>query len=807
MNKFSRLLALLMCLVMMVSVAAVSAGAADEDVADVAADVDLDDTAADVDAAQTGADSIILHIDSPNKVPYLYYWNALPTDKEVAYPGVKLTKDTSIQYGSNWYTYTFTNTTKINFMITDGTTGLSGQLSDELTRNAGEWWYKDGRFKKKNPYEPDDYTAVDMRQDSIYFVITTRFYDGDKSNNVHCWDDYKANNPDSDPAWRGDFKGLAEKLDYIKAMGFSAIWITPVVENASGYDYHGYHALNFSKVDARYESNDYTYEDLIADAHEKGIKIIQDVVWNHTGNFGETNLEELFVKDDSDRTKLGDMQGTMHPTKKLLDYAGVSSEAEYWALNNNYDLRLQIMKQTKGFTDLVSFDNTCNSNNYYHNGYFGDNYNWDDYTCKFHQIAGDCVDLNTENKAVADYTVEAYSNYIDMGVDGFRVDTVRHISRLSLNKWYNDRLNNAAKASGNNNFYMFGEICCRVNEIWNRNTFTESVPYYTWDDTATDLAKLSDKTDPASVKTNIENSIAYNQANTSVSKCPTSTNAFLNGINYHTPDYSKSSGMGPIDFCMHWNFDTAGAAFGVGTAEDQYMNDSTWNVVYVQSHDYGCDGDHFNKTACGTQSWAEKLNLMFTFRGIPCLYYGDEVEFQKGVRIDEGTNITLANSGRAYFGDKIEGTVNTTGFSSYNNATGAMANTLNNTLAKHIQKLNAIRRAVPALQLGQYTTNGNYVSGNMAFVRRYTGSYTDPVTKTTSNVDSVACVSITDGATFKNIPNGTYVDAVSGDTKTVTNGTLSVSSAGKGNMHVYVLKNSGSKVNGAVGPTGQTYLK
>lgn len=77
----------------------------------------------------------------------------------------------------------------------------------------------------------------DFRDETIYFVMTTRFYDGDKSNNVQCWDGQQYN--DGDPAWRGDFKGLIEKLDYIKALGFTAIWITPVVENASGYDYHG----------------------------------------------------------------------------------------------------------------------------------------------------------------------------------------------------------------------------------------------------------------------------------------------------------------------------------------------------------------------------------------------------------------------------------------------------------------------------------------------------------------------------------------------------------------------------------------
>ncbi len=797
MKKMSRILALLMCLAMIFSVAVISAQAADEDVADVAADEEI---------AETGADSIIIHVESKDKVPYIYYWNALPTNKESTYPGEKMSLDPS-QTGSTWYTYTFSNTSKINFLLTDGTsTSKDGQISNELTRTAGEWWYRNGRFSKKNPYEADDYTCVDMRQDTIYFVITTRFYDGDTGNNVHCWDDKQANNPDSDPAWRGDFKGLADKLDYIKALGFSAVWITPVVENASGYDYHGYHALDFSKVDPRYESSDFTYEDLIAAAHEKGMKIVQDVVWNHTSNFGESHMAPLFTKDyDAD---LANIEECMIPTKALLDYNNVKTAQEYYNLKpqQQYDSRLQLMKQTQGFTDMVSYDKVANPNNYYHNGYFA-SLNWDDWTCKFCQIAGDCVDLNTENKAVADYTVDAYAQYLDMGVDGFRVDTVRHIPRLSLNKWYNDQINAAAKASGNNNFYMFGEVCCRYSQTWYRGNAAESVQFYTWDDSAADLAKLSESTDAATIKNNIQNAITYSENHVSTTGQPTSQNAFLNGISYRTPDYSKNSGMGVIDFTMHWQFDSASGAYSAALGQDQYNNDATWNVTYVESHDYSPDQNQTQRFTGGTQTWAENLNLMFTFRGIPCLYYGGEVEFQKGCVIDKGPNIDLASTGRAYFGDYLEGSVNTTDFSQYSDATGNMATTLNSTLSKHLQKLNAIRRAVPALQMGQYTTNSNYVSGNMAYVRRYTGNYTT-TDGTTKRVDSLACVAVTDGATFKNIPNGKYVDAVTGDVKYVSGGTLSVPSTGKGNMRVYVCCADGfTGISGAVGPGSQTYLK
>ena len=105
----------------------------------------------------------------------------------------------------------------------------------------------------------------DFRDESIYFTITTRFYDGDKSNNTHCWD--AKQDASTDPNWRGDFKGLIEKMDYIKAQGFTAIWITPVVKNASGFDYHGYHAINFKEVDPRYESEDVSFQTVINEAH------------------------------------------------------------------------------------------------------------------------------------------------------------------------------------------------------------------------------------------------------------------------------------------------------------------------------------------------------------------------------------------------------------------------------------------------------------------------------------------------------------------------------------------------------------
>ena len=184
-------------------------------------------------------------------------------------------------------------------------------------------------------------SRTDFRDEQIYFVITTRFYDGDPSNNTQCWDNQSKNA--GDPAWRGDFKGLIEKLDYIKALGFTAIWITPIVENASGYDYHGYHASDFSKVDHRYESEDVSFQTLINEAHKRGMKIILDIVLNHTGNFGEGNLCKLFNRDwTKDQSQIDEcmVPYTKSQGGKLPDnYNSLNGTAQYSA-------RLSQMKNT-----------------------------------------------------------------------------------------------------------------------------------------------------------------------------------------------------------------------------------------------------------------------------------------------------------------------------------------------------------------------------------------------------------------------------------------------------------------------------
>lgn len=627
----------------------------------------------------------------------------------------------------------------------------------------------------------------DFRDETIYFVMTTRFYDGDKSNNTQCWDGQSYNA--GDPAWRGDFKGLIEKLDYIKALGFTAVWITPVVENASGYDYHGYHASNMSKVDHRYESEDVSFQTLIDAAHARGMKIILDIVLNHTGNFGEENLCKLFTRDwNADQS---DIDACMIPfTKKdggqLPDnYADMPDGEQYGA-------RLREMKNTDGQNHDV--------NNYWHHYA---HFNWDDPSRWWGQIAGDCVDLNTENPYVSNYLVKCYGEFIKMGVDGFRIDTSGHISRLTFNKAFIPQFQALAEQyKGKRNggpFFMYGEVCARDRNVTYRNHKNCSPYYYTWKETdnyswSTDESSWNGMFVKEGEKGNHPNVSAVEQQasrDLGENNLPNSGNVFLNGNEYHKPDYSQYSGFSVIDFPMHWNFRSAGEAFGVKYG-DKFYNDASYNVVYVDSHDYAPDGAPESQRFSQPQdTWAENLSLMYTFRGIPCVYYGSEIEFKKGCVIDKGPNIALKESGRAYFGGYIKGSANVTDFAEYTDASGNMAQTLSHPLAQHIQRLSKIRMAVPALRKGQYSTDG--CNGAFAFKRRYTDASTD----------SYALVTISGNATFSGILNGTYVDAVTGDTKTVTNGSLSVSCSGKGNLRVYVLNTALTPAPGKVGKDGK----
>jgi len=121
-------------------------------------------------------------------------------------------------------------------------------------------------------------TGVNWGSDSIYFVLTDRFQDGDMSNN------FNVDKKDLTKYHGGDLQGVIDKLDYIKDLGMKTVWITPTMANQDLFidsaGYHGYWPVDFFKMDKHLGDMD-KFKELVAKAHEKGMKIVLDIPLNH----------------------------------------------------------------------------------------------------------------------------------------------------------------------------------------------------------------------------------------------------------------------------------------------------------------------------------------------------------------------------------------------------------------------------------------------------------------------------------------------------------------------------------------------
>jgi len=141
--------------------------------------------------------------------------------------------------------------------------------------------------KNPDPAHAKGFTSAD----AIYLITPDRFANGDTANdNVEGMGDMVDR---SEPGGRhgGDIQGIIDSLDYISGMGFTAIWLNPLLENRMPtYSYHGYSTTDFYQVDPRYGSNE-QYREMVAQAKSKGIGVIMDMIVNHIGS------EHWWMKD------------------------------------------------------------------------------------------------------------------------------------------------------------------------------------------------------------------------------------------------------------------------------------------------------------------------------------------------------------------------------------------------------------------------------------------------------------------------------------------------------------------------------
>lgn len=162
----------------------------------------------------------------------------------------------------------------------------------------------------------------------IYFMVTDRFNDGNKDNNdAYGVGDYDTSDKGGSSYHGGDFAGVTQKLDYLKELGINTIWITPVVENiledqhdettdTATYGYHGYWASNFEKLNKHLGTIE-EFHTLIDEAHERGMKIMVDIVANHAG-YGTKESEAFKGMFRDEDVENNDILG---PLSGLPDFA------------------------------------------------------------------------------------------------------------------------------------------------------------------------------------------------------------------------------------------------------------------------------------------------------------------------------------------------------------------------------------------------------------------------------------------------------------------------------------------------------
>ncbi|CRI63176.1 Alpha amylase catalytic region (fragment) [Thiocapsa sp. KS1] len=652
---------------------------------------------------------LILHFERRpgwGSIVRVHVWDAQPSGLRSDWPGVPMEV-----LDESWYRIRLAGTRSAHLVFTDG----EGHQTHDHYRDAEGWldakshWHdhRPGhRVRSVQSAEPPPAPRPvpsfatelrpvaersDFREETIYFLITTRFYDGDPSNNFFCRDRIQfdeAGNP-VDPHWRGDFKGLIQRLDYIRDLGFTAIWITPPVENRSGLDYHGYHPYDWTRIDPRLESSGATYQDLIDAAHAKGIKIIQDVVVNHSCQYGirgKVHIDHLPIKY---YVPQGSQQGQ-------VDHGPYQGHLGNYAWPNRDDIdnpvaprwyRERHERDPEGIEPLVDpkTGETLPKSGYNPGRFFGVDpndldpewYHQEGFICggdwesphslQHKHLAGDCIDLATERQNVKDYLIGSINRYLDMGVDALRIDTVKHVERDNLLEYIN------AWKAHKPGLFVFGE---------------NLVKGYGWGDLG------GGDNGPSQIRPWWYTRIGHDPQD---------------------PESGGDSGFPQLDFGLFSTFrDTVSKGTYAGTAQilgmDWIYGDVTELVTFLQNHDVGPDND-FKYRFKGEQ-WmaAAAYNLIWTVRGIPCLYFGEEIEFMKGAPQDvEGERDTLHQTGRAYFGDHL--------------TDERIRDTQLHPLYRHIRRLNQIRRAIPALQKARLSHLAEWGSG-MRFVRDHPESGT-----------------------------------------------------------------------------------
>ena len=477
-----------------------------------------------------------------------------------------------------------------------------------------------------------------VTDESFYFVMADRFENGSATNDtggiagdrlVHGFD------PTARGFYNGgDLAGLLQRIDYIRGLRATSIWLTPSFKNKAvqledgpSAGYHGYWITDFTQIDPHLGTNG-ELRALVDAAHARGMKVYFDIITNHTADvIGYTSGARQGYRS-KDQFPYKDASGSVFDDR---DFAGGSSfpaldPATSFPYVPVLDPGEQNLKVPSWLNDVTLYHNRGDTTFTGEDSLYGDFFGLDD--------------LFTEQPAVVDGMIEIYKTWIaDFGVDGFRIDTMKHVNDEFWQQFGPDVLE-FAHDQGKSEFFMFGEVFDTTKSFTSHFTTADrmqAVLDFPFQAAAQGFASKSRPTDE--LKSFFKGDDWYTDADSNV---------------YQLPTFLGNHDMGRIGHFV--------------VADNPGAGDAEWVARDRLAHE-----------------------LMYFSRGNPVVYYGDEQGFT-GSGGDQFARQTLfASQVPDYLDDDLLGT----------SATHAQDNfEPDHPLYRKIAELAELTREHPALRNG-----------------------------------------------------------------------------------------------------------
>lgn len=496
---------------------------------------------------------------------------------------------------------------------------------------------------------PTDFRARTPDQEVVYFVLPDRFENGDPKNDKGGLKGDRLTTG-YDPAAKGfyhggDLKGLTSRLDYIQGLGATAIWFAPIFKNKpvqgpkgdESAGYHGYWVTDFTQVDPHFGTNA-DFKAFVDAAHARGMKVYMDIIANHTADViryreGDAASYAYRGKADYPFSRQGGLKGAaINPGFK----GDADFRPENWA---------KLTDPTFAYTpyvpkgeETVKVPAWLNNPIHYHNR--GDT-NWVGESSLYGDFVG-LDDLATESPRVVQGMIEIYASWIErFGIDGFRIDTARHVNPEFWQAFVPAMLE-TARAKGIPNFHIFGEVA------------TSDV----------DPALTARWTRIAGLPSNLD--MAFAAAAQKVVSGKAGTDLFARLLE----DDALYEGGAP-------------AAVRLPT--------------FLGNHDFGRFAMFVKQAnpAAGDEELLARVALghamLLTLRGVPVIYYGDEQGFVSDGNDQLAREDMFPSQVAVYNDNDLIGTDATTAQANFDTA---------HPLYRHIAALAEVRQSTPALQSG-----------------------------------------------------------------------------------------------------------